>query len=41
VAQGAQHYLVGTACGMTDFQVSGLIDAENHPQGYLVLAQKA
>lgn len=41
VAQGAQHYLVATAGGMTDFQVSGLIDAENHPQGYLVLAQKA
>ena len=40
VARGAQHYMVATARGMTDFQVSGLTDAANQSQGYLVLAQK-
>ncbi|MHB1123588.1 MAG: CBS domain-containing protein [Ramlibacter sp.] len=41
VARGAQHYLAEIACGRTDFQVSRLIDGQNVPRGYLVLAQKA
>jgi len=41
VARGARHYVVKTTRGMADFQVSGLIDGSNQPQGYLVLAQRA
>jgi CBS domain-containing protein len=40
VARGARHYLVTTGSGKIDFQVSMLVNAEQKPQGYLVLAQK-
>lgn len=41
VGRGARHYLVSTGSGRTDFQVSVLLDAQNDPRGYLVLAQRA
>lgn len=40
VSGGARHYVVPTHRGKTDFQVSLLLNAQNDPQGYLVLAQK-
>jgi hypothetical protein len=40
VARGARHYLVTTGAGKIDFQISMLVNAEQKPQGYLVLAQK-
>ncbi|MCM2251557.1 MAG: CBS domain-containing protein [Ramlibacter sp.] len=41
VSKGTRHYLVDTTSGKTDFQVSVLVDAQNDPKGYLVLAQRA
>jgi len=41
VGRGARHYVVATGSGKTDFQVSVLLDAQNDPRGYLVLAQRA
>lgn len=41
VGRGARHYVVATGTGKTDFQVSVLLDAQNDPRGYLVLAQRA
>ena len=41
VAKGARHCKVATGAGNVDFQVSVLLDAEHHAQGYLVLAQSA
>ena len=40
-AQSARHYIVPTARGKTDLQVSVLIDDQQRAQGYLVLGQRA
>lgn len=40
VTAGARHYVVPTHRGHTDFQVSLLLNEQDQPQGYLVLAQK-
>jgi signal-transduction protein with cAMP-binding, CBS, and nucleotidyltransferase domain len=40
VSQGTRHYPASTSTGKVDFQVSVLVDAQNHPVGYLVLSQR-
>jgi CBS domain-containing protein len=41
VVQSARHYMVATRRGKTDLQLSLLLDAQQRPQGYLVLGQRA
>lgn len=41
VTKGPRHYVATTRHGRRDFQVSMLLNAQNDPQGYLVLVQKA
>src|SRR6185369_14832337 len=36
-----RHYMVATRRGKTDLQLSLLIDAQERPQGFLVLGQRA
>jgi CBS domain-containing protein len=41
VVQSARHYMVATRRGKADLQLSLLLDAQERPQGYLVLGQRA
>ena len=41
LGQCARHYLIATSRGRIDLQLSLLLDAQERPQGYLVLGQKA
>jgi CBS domain-containing protein len=41
MVQQPRHYMVATRRGKTDLQLSLLIDAQDRPQGFLVLGQRA